>query len=60
MNNPYDLRSWSKDYRPQVMDATRRREFLERAHRETSGLRRLDLTWRNALAPLLRRTMTAG
>ena len=60
MNNPYDLHSWSKDYRTQVMDEARRRELLERAHRETRGLRRLDPTWRNALAPLIRRTRTAG
>lgn len=52
MNNPYDLRSWSTDYRTQVMDEARRRDLLERGRRETRGLRRLDLTWRNALAPL--------
>jgi hypothetical protein len=60
MNNPYNLHSWSKDYRAQVMDTARRRDLIERARRETHGLRRLDLTWRNALAPLLRRTRTAG
>ena len=60
MNNPYNLHSWSKDYRAQVMDTARRRDLIERAHREAHGLRRLDLTWRNALAPLRRRTRTAG
>jgi hypothetical protein len=60
MNNPYNLHSWSKDYRAQVMDTARRRDLIERARRETHGLRRLYLTWRNALAPLLRRTRTAG
>jgi hypothetical protein len=60
MNNPYDLHSWSTDYRTQVMDEARRRDPLERGRRETRGLRRLDLTWRNALAPLFRRTRTAG
>jgi hypothetical protein len=60
MNNPYSLHSWSKDYRAQVMDTARRRDLIERTRRETHGLRRLDLTWRNALAPLRRRTRTAG
>jgi hypothetical protein len=60
MNNPYNLHSWSKDYRAQVMDTARRRDLIERARRETHRLRRLDLTWRNALAPLRRRTRTAG
>ena len=60
MNNLYNLHSWSKDYRAQVIDAARRRDLIEPARRETHGLRRLDLTWRNALAPLLRRTRTAG
>ena len=60
MNNPYSLHSWSKDYRAQVMDTARRRDLIERARRETHGLRRLDSTWRNALALLRRRTRTAG
>jgi hypothetical protein len=60
MNNPYNLHSWSKDYRAQVMDTARRRDLIERARQGTHGLRRLDLTWRNALAPLRRRTRTAG
>ena len=27
MNNPYNLHSWSKDYRAQVMDTARRRDL---------------------------------
>ena len=60
MNNPYDLHSWSTDYRTQVMDEARRCDPLERERRETRGLRRLNLTWRNMLAPLFLRTRTAG
>jgi hypothetical protein len=56
MNNPYNLHSWSKDYRAQIMDKARRRDLIEWVRRETHGLRRLDLTRRSALAPLLRRT----
>ena len=58
MNNPYNLHSWSKDYRAQVIDAARRRDLIEPARRETHGLRRLDLTRRSALPPLRRRTRT--
>lgn len=56
MNNPYDLHSWSKQYREDALRGARRRHLAERAEegREPRGPRRTRLAWRNALAPLLR------
>ena len=56
MNNPYDIHSWSKDYREERLTEASRRHLVERARasQEPRGSGRLGLSWRNPLA-LLRR-----
>ena len=56
MNNPYDVHSWSKDYREGRLAEVSRRHLVERARasEEARGSGRLGLSWRNPLA-LLRR-----
>jgi hypothetical protein len=57
MNNPYDIHSWSKDYREERLAEASRRHLVERARdsQEPRGSVRLGRSWRNPLA-LLRRT----
>jgi hypothetical protein len=54
MNNPYDLHSWSKNYREEALQQAQTRNLVERARtsREPSGLRRVGLAWSNALTLL--------
>jgi hypothetical protein len=59
MNNPYDLHSWSKEYRQEALRESRMRHLLEEA-RKRCELRHLGLAWRSLLAPLLRETRVAG
>jgi hypothetical protein len=56
MNNPYDIHSWSKHYREEALQETRRRHIVEwaKARRQPRESGRLGLVWRNPLA-LLRR-----
>ena len=56
MNNPYDLHSWSTQYRAERLAETRVLRLVEQARvgRELRGLRRVGLAWSNPLA-LLRR-----
>ena len=62
MNNPYDLHSWSKQYREDALQEARMRHLVQRtrADREPRGLRRLGLAWSEVLAPLLRGIRLAG
>ena len=52
--NPYDIHSWSKDYREERLAEANMRHLVERARvsRESRGSGRLGLSWRNPLALL--------
>ena len=54
MNNPYDIHSWSKQYREEALHEAQRRHLVEqvRARRESRESGRLGLSWRNSLALL--------
>ncbi len=54
MNNPYDLHSWSKQYREERLDEVRKRTLAEQARtrREPRESGRLGLVWRKPLALL--------
>ena len=54
MNNPYDLHSWSKQYREEALQQARTRHLVERTRtsREPCWLRRVGLAWSNALTLL--------
>jgi hypothetical protein len=56
MNTPYDVHSWSKQYREERLAEASRWHLVERvrASQEPRGSGRLGLSWRNPLA-LLRR-----
>jgi hypothetical protein len=59
MHNYYDLHSWSKEYRREVMREAKTRRLLEET-RTTGGPWHLGLAWRSLLAPLRRGTRVAG
>ncbi len=54
MHNPYDLHSWSTQYREERLAEASRRHIIERAraHREPRESGQLCLVWRNSLALL--------
>jgi len=55
MNNPYDLHSWSKLYREEVLQETQRRHlkgWLRANRRAQSERSRVGLAWSAVLASL--------
>jgi len=57
MQNLYDLHSWSKHYREELLGEAQWRHLLEQTklgQEQPSGSRRLGSALRDALAPLLR------
>jgi hypothetical protein len=54
MNNPYNLHSWSTQYREDALQEASRRHLVEQAKvgREPRQSGRLQISWRNPLALL--------
>ena len=61
MYNPYDIHSWSKEYREDARREAQARHLADRmrANRRSGGVRLFGLVRRGALALLLRRGVTA-
>jgi len=52
MRNPYDLHSWSTQYREQALREAQLRHLVGRASRDSRGSRCIRLRWGNPLALL--------
>lgn len=62
MNTPYEIDSWSRQYREEAIREAQRRHLVERsrAGRKSRRLRSVRPAWRSVLALLVRGARLAG
>lgn len=63
MNNPYEIDSWSRQYREEAIREAQRRHLVERSRvgrRKSRRLRSVRPAWRSVLALLVRGARLAG